>query len=92
MTRKKKHVVEDIADDPNELLNAVGIALDRGYLDELFENREARDSFKADVFGIQIRRIVDAEIPEGVILRDGSVYRDGELHPPAQVIPLPERT
>jgi hypothetical protein len=66
----------------HEALSVVWLALERGYLDELFENREARDSFKDDVLGIQTRGIAD-EVRGSVVLNDGST---------SQVIPLPERT
>jgi hypothetical protein len=66
----------------HEALSVVWLALERGYLDELFENREARDSFKDDVLGIQIGGIAD-EVRGSVVLSDGST---------SQVIPLPERT
>ena len=77
MTRKQ---LEQL--DRHEALSVVWLALERGYLDELFKNREARDSFKDDVLGIQIRGIAD-EVRSGVVLNDGST---------SQVIPLPERT
>jgi len=93
MTKEQKakvKLIEDIARDRHAALAVVGHALAYGYLDELFADREARDGFIDAVRGIHIRLVVDELAPGGVILDDGSIYRNGALHPPSQVIPFPE--
>jgi hypothetical protein len=88
MTKKEKarlRRIEEIAHDRDAALAVVGLAVRHGYLDELFENQQARDAFADDVMGVHIRRVVDEA--GGVILDDGSIYRGGVRHPPTQVVP-----
>jgi len=59
-----------------DAIGAVINALDAGYLDELFTDCAAREAFREDVLGVQIRAAVD-DMGVTVQLEGGALYVPG---------------